>query len=176
MARNLRIYSLTDGGYYHVISRGNNKKEIFRDDSDYYTFKRYLKEYKQKYLTKVVAYVLMPNHYHLLLKAKTNLPALMSVFNSRYAMYFNKKYDLKGHLFQGRYKNFLVADDPYLITLIRYIHNNPVRANIIEDIYQYEHSSLREYAEKSNGIADKNIISNLLEKSSLGTGLASLLS
>jgi len=84
------------------------------------------------------------------------------------------KYKLSGHLFQGRYKSYLVGDDPYLITLIRYIHNNPVRANLAEFAFEYEYSSLVDY-QKGYGLTDTYLIDNLIEKRVGGTPLVQIL-
>lgn len=175
MARRPRLYSLVEDGFYHVIARGNNEKSIFREASDYLRWKNYLLHYKNEHKAKLLAYVLMPNHYHLLLKVGPHLPKLMSGFNTRNAMYFNRKYQLSGHLFQGRYKSYLVAEDPYLITLIRYIHNNPVRANLVKNALSYEHSSLNDY--HNNGdLTDTRMVEKLIETRARGTLLSKILS
>lgn len=175
MTRQQRTYSLVENGLYHIIARGNNRKAIFKEEEDYKRWKEYLAFYKTNYNSKVLAYVLMPNHYHLLLKAGTYLPKLIGVFNSRYAMHFNRKYKEVGHLFQGRYKSYLVGTDPYLITLIRYIHNNPVRANLVENSLDYGFSSLNDY-NKVNSLVDKKIIERFIDGGSKGTPLEYLLS
>lgn len=175
MARKPRKYSLVEDGLYHIIARGNNQKEIFREEDDYQQWKNYLAEYKKRHKAKVLAYVLMLSHYHLLIQAGPYLSKLIGLFNARYAIYFNNKYKLKGHLFQGRYKSYLVGDDPYLITLIRYIHNNPVRANLVEDSLDYEHSSLKEY-NKNNGLIDRGEIERYVDERYKGTHLVRILS
>lgn len=174
MARIPRTYRLIENGYYHIHNRGNNKKPIFKEIEDFLIWKQYLADYKKKYKAKIIAYVLMPNHYHLIIKC-SNLPKIIGVFNSRYAMYFNNKYELSGHLFQDRYKSRLILDEPYMITLIRYIHNNPVRAELAEEALDYEQSSLRDIKNNNNSLVDIKIIDSLIERS-MGTPLELILS
>lgn len=174
MGRIPRKYSLVETGYFHIIARGNNRKEIFKETADYLKWKDLFLEYKNKYDAKVLAYCLMPNHYHLLLESGPPLSKLMGTFNTQYAKYFNQKYNESGHFFGGRFKSFLVADDPYLITLIRYIHNNPVRANLVENPLDYEYSSLREY-NNDNSFIDAKAIEKLIDKSVMGTPMAQIL-
>ena len=115
------------GGYYHIYSRGIEKRTIFQDDADYRRFLNKVKLYGDKYKISVLVYCLMPNHYHLLINQKTDL--IVSLFiqrlNLAYSMYFNKRYERVGPLFQGRFKAKLIQTDEYLLHLSRYIHLNP---------------------------------------------------
>ncbi|OGY25095.1 MAG: hypothetical protein A2864_02035 [Candidatus Woykebacteria bacterium RIFCSPHIGHO2_01_FULL_39_12] len=115
------------GGYYHIYSRGIEKRTIFQDDADYRRFLNKVKLYGDKYKISVLVYCLMPNHYHLLINQKTDL--IVSLFiqrlNLAYSMYFNKRYERVGPLFQGRFKAKLIQTDDYLLHLSRYIHLNP---------------------------------------------------
>ncbi len=140
MARPLRIEYA--GAFYHIISRGNEEGEIFASDFDREKFLNYLKDLTVRYHIKIHAYCLMNNHYHLLLETqKPNLIKMMHGLNSSYTAYFNARYKRAGHLFQGRYKSILIQADQHLHSLSRYIHLNPVRANIRKDPQDYPWSS-----------------------------------
>jgi len=126
MARPLRIEY--PGAWYHVTSRGNERAAIFRDDFDRHVFIKILRESLEAFAVEVHGFVLMANHYHLLLKTLLgNLCRFMQRFNTAYTVYFNKRHDRPGHLFQGRYKAILIDADSYLLELSRYVHLNPVR-------------------------------------------------
>jgi REP element-mobilizing transposase RayT len=136
MARKPRVHF--PGALYHVISRGNQKQDIFLDDRDLKAFLSYLSEYKTRYPFHLYAYALMRNHFHLLLEVEgTPLSKIMQSLLFRYTRYFNKRYGKVGHLFQGRYKAILCDKDAYLLELIRYIHLNPVRAKVVTDAERY---------------------------------------
>ena len=136
MARPLRVEF--DNAIYHVTSRGNDRKKIFLSKWDYVKFTEYLAGAKEKYGILVHAYVLMGNHYHLILQTpQPNLSQVMQYINGSYTTYFNIKRNRSGHLFQGRYKAIVVDADEYLLELSRYIHLNPVRANMVEDPVNY---------------------------------------
>lgn len=144
MARPLRIEY--EGAFYHVTSRGNERKKIFLGKTDYERFRTYLKEGQAKYGFILHGYVLMGNHYHLLLETpKRNLSRIMHYLNSSYSTYFNLKRKREGHLFQGRFKAHLVEKDSYLLELSRYLHLNPVRAGLVEKPEAYPYSSYRTY-------------------------------
>lgn len=149
----LKVY--VENGFYHIYNRGVEKRTVFEDDQDYKVFLKYLKEilspldplamntiftlrgqsYKavkaplKNYTTEIdlCAYCLMPNHFHLLIKQKekTSLEGFMRALMTRYSMYFNKRYERVGSLFQGRYKAVLVENEMYLLHLSKYIHFNP---------------------------------------------------
>ncbi len=126
MARPLRI-DYPDS-WHHVTSRGNERKNIFRDDRDRLKFLEILADNLERYHVQLHGYVLMANHFHLLLKSmEGNLKHFMQRFNTSYTVYFNRRHHRNGHLFQGRYKAILVQADTYLLELSRYIHLNPVR-------------------------------------------------
>ena len=147
-------------GYYHVYNRGVEKRTIFEDEMDYKVFLNYLKEYlspeidKEKMIKKIsfkdtvfkgvprtpnnyhdkielLAYCLMPNHFHLLIKQniKSGMKEFIHSLLLRYSAYFNKKYERVGPLFQGRYKAVSVENEAYLLHLSRYIHMNPLEIN-----------------------------------------------
>lgn len=144
MARPLRIEY--PGAFYHVTSRGNEKKDIFRDTKDRQRFLRYLESATERYGASMHVYCLMSNHYHLLLETpRGNLSEIMRHINGAYTTYFNVRHQRAGHLFQGRYKAILVEFDEYAKELSRYIHLNPVRAGIVENPGKYPWSSYQYY-------------------------------
>jgi REP element-mobilizing transposase RayT len=149
-----------EGGFYHVITRGNQKQKTFREEQDFLKYLRVLGDYKVRYGFSLYAYVLMNNHVHLLITTeKTPLSKVLQGINQRYTMYFNRKYRTVGHLFQGRYRAILCDRDEYLLTLVRYLHYNPVRAKIVRGPEDYPWSSHREYDDPSRaGIVDTTLV------------------
>lgn len=144
MARPLRINY--PGAFYHVTSRGNERKAVFKSKRDREKFLEYLETATLKYNAVVHVYCLMDNHYHIFLETPSgNLPQIMRHINGAYTAYFNAKRSRSGHLFQGRYKAILVDADEYAKELSRYIHLNPVRADMVERPEEYTWSSLRDY-------------------------------
>lgn len=132
MARPLRIQYA--GACYHVTCRGNERKAVFRDDTDRKIFLEKLALSLEIYHVTLHAYVLMPNHFHLVVRtAEANLSECMRHFNISYTAAFNRKHRRVGHLYQGRYKAFLVDADSYLLELSRYVHLNPVRGDRFRD-------------------------------------------
>lgn len=159
MARSLRI--LFEGAYYHVINRGQGKREVFCDRMDYQNFLDILSEACQVYGAKIVAYCLMGNHYHLLVKTpKGNLSDFMRHVNGVYTQRFNKRYKQDGSLFKGRYKSVVVQEGSYLLRLIRYIHNNPVRSGIVKFANGYLYSSHKAFlsGKESNWLRFKDTL------------------
>ncbi|MBI5748394.1 MAG: transposase [Nitrospinae bacterium] len=147
MGRPLRIEYA--GALYHITSRGNERRKIFRDDTDKITFLNILKDYHDRFGILIHSYILMDNHYHLILETpKGNLLKVMHGINSKYTVYFNKRHKRSGHLFQGRYKAIIVDKDAYLIPLSRYVHLNPARAKIVERPEHYKWSSYNGYIGK----------------------------
>ena len=126
MARPLRIFY--PNAYYHVTCRGNERKAIFRDDIDRSLFLDKLNSSRQIYGAEIHCYVLMNNHFHLVVETpKGNLSEFMRHFNISYTAAFNRRHSRVGHLYQGRYKAILIDKDSYLLELSRYVHVNPVR-------------------------------------------------
>ncbi len=148
MARQLRI-EFPDA-FYHVTARGNERKDIYRDDNDRQRFLGYLETSVLRYKAVIHVYCLMSNHYHLLLSTpQGNLSQIMLHINGGYTAYFNKRHNRAGHLFQGRYKAILVDADPYAGELSRYIHLNPVRAGIANQPEIFRWSSYAAYIGKT---------------------------
>jgi REP element-mobilizing transposase RayT len=126
MARPLRIQF--ENAYYHVTCRGNARQNIFSSDADRLVFLALLGRSSEIYQTEILAYVLMSNHFHLLVKTPGgNLQEFMRHFNISYTAYFNRRYRRSGHLYQGRYHSFLIDADNCLKEVSRYIHLNPVK-------------------------------------------------
>jgi putative transposase len=140
MARPLRVEY--PGAYYHVINRGNNQENIFRNDRDKEKFLEYLQKANERFSIIIHTYCLMSNHFHLLVQTpQPNLSVTMQWINVSYATYFNRKRGRHGHLFQGRFKAILIDADEYLKHLSRYIHLNPVRAKMVRTPSKYLWSS-----------------------------------
>lgn len=149
MARPLRIEY--PGAFYHVTSRGNEQKDVFKSQKDREKFQEYLESATERYGAVIHAYCLMSNHYHLLLETPSgNLSQIMRHINGAYTTYFNIKRKRAGHLFQGRYKALLVEFDEYALELSRYIHLNPVRTGMVERPETYRWSSYQSYIGQSS--------------------------
>lgn len=131
-----------NGGIYHVIARGNNKEYIFKDKIDKEYFLKEVKELKKGMVFNIFGYVLMDNHYHFIIQVfDIPLQKIMHQVNNKYSKYYNGKYNRVGHVFQGRYKAVIVQDERYLLSLIRYVHQNPVEAHMCSKIEEYRWSS-----------------------------------
>ena len=144
MARSLRI--AYPNAFYHITSRGNERKNIFKDKEDRKKFVSYFESATQRYDAVIHVYCLMTNHYHILMETPSgNLSQIMQHINGAYTTYFNLRHQRSGHLFQGRYKAILVEIDGYAKELSRYIHLNPVRANMVDKPEQYSWSSYLYY-------------------------------
>jgi REP element-mobilizing transposase RayT len=153
MARPLRIQY--PGAMYHVMCRGNERREIFRGEEDRTAFLRFLGRSLEIYSVTLHAFVLMEEHYHLLVETPVgNLAEFMRHFNISYTGFFNRQHKRVGHLYQGRYKSILVEQESYLAMVSRYIHLNPIRLKSLEKatvrekfeiLCQYPWSSLPGY-------------------------------
>jgi len=127
---------------YHVLSRGNEKRAIFYTDRDRQRFLEIVGEMAERFDVEVWAYVLMENHYHLVLKTlQPNLSRAIQWLGVSYVSWFNAKHQRSGHLFQGRFKAFIVQDEDYLGQLLLYVHRNPLRAGLVERLVDYSWSS-----------------------------------
>lgn len=143
-----------ESGVYHAMLRGINKQTIFEDEEDYEKFEQILNDCKKISGSELFAYCLMGNHVHLLLKeGKEELHIVFKRIGSRYVYWYNNKYQRTGHLFQDRYKSEPVETDTYFLAVIRYIHQNPVKAGLSSDAASYQWSSYKDYTGKS-GITD----------------------
>ncbi|MDD4569940.1 MAG: transposase [Tepidanaerobacteraceae bacterium] len=152
MPRRAREKSST--GIYHVMTRGINGQIIFEDNDDYNKFIQTIRKYKKICEYEIYAYCLMSNHIHLLIKeGKEDLGRVFRRIGASYVYWYNWKYKRSGPLFQDRYKSEVVEDDIYFLTVLRYIHQNPIKAGIENQIKKYPWSSYNEYQGK-DGICD----------------------
>ena len=137
------------GALYHITSRGNQQQRIFRRVADRKHYLSLLVKYKKKFGFKLYTYALMPNHVHLMIMVSESEDAtiskIMQALNTAYTVYFNKKYKQSGHLFQGRFHSKVVIKENYFWELSRYIHLNPVRANLIKKPEKWRWGSYRIY-------------------------------
>jgi REP element-mobilizing transposase RayT len=156
MARKPRIHY--EGAFYHVITRGNQRQKIFKDEEDYRQYLAIVSRYKDLYKFRLYAYVLMNNHVHLLMETgETPLSKILQGINQSYTVRFNRRYNTVGHLFQGRYKAILCDRDSYLLSLVKYIHLNPVRARSVKTVEEYKWSSHSAYIKPArNGIVNED--------------------
>jgi len=145
MARALRIQY--EGALYHITSRGNEKRNIFKDDSDRVRFLEILNQSLDTYQVILYCYILMGNHYHLMVETPLgNLSEFMRHFNITYTSYYNRRHERVGHLYQGRYKGILIDKEEYLTIVSRYIHLNPIRMKKIVELSTKEKERyLKEY-------------------------------
>ena len=144
MPRSVRSKSTTD--IYHAMLRGINHQQIFNDKEDYEKFISILQDCKNLSGFKLYAYCLMGNHIHLLLKTEAeDLSQIFKRIGTRYASWYNRKYNRIGHLFQDRYKSEPVEDDGYFTTVLCYIHQNPVKAGLTKTAKSYKYSSYSDY-------------------------------
>ncbi len=144
MARPLRIEY--PDAWYHVMNRGRRGENVFSDKQDYELFLALLQESCELFDLRVAAYCLMSNHYHLLIQTPSgNLSRGMRHVNGVYTQRYNRRRKIDGQLFRGRYKSVLVEQDSYLLELLRYVHRNPVRANMCEAVADYPWTSHQGY-------------------------------
>jgi REP element-mobilizing transposase RayT len=152
-------------GVYHVILRGINRQNLFKDELDCRKFLDTLERYKNGSRCKIYGYCLMGNHVHLLIKGDLeDVSQFIKRVATSYAWWFNFKYEHSGHVFQDRFKSECVEDDRYLLAVIRYIHQNPVKAGLEKKPDQYKWSSCRVYyggKEYPPGLTDLDFILNL---------------
>jgi len=163
MARPYRLEA--ENTLYHLTNRGDGRKKIYKSENDYEKFLEYVLQAKKRYKFRLYAYVLMRNHYHLLVETlQANLSRIMHFINSSYTTYYNVKHKKSGHLFQGRYKSIIVDKDSYFHELSRYIHLNPVKVGIVKLPEEYKWSSYKAYIGKEeNKYIDKEEIKAITE-------------
>jgi putative transposase len=138
MPREARM--VMDNACYHIITRGNNRVPIFKDESDYEKYLKLVKKYKERFDFKLYGWCLMNNHVHMVLESG-RISAVMHGLNLSYAQYFRYKYKGVGHFWQDRFKSHVIQRDCYLINCITYIEYNPVRAEIVSRPEDYRWSS-----------------------------------
>jgi REP element-mobilizing transposase RayT len=136
----------SESGVYHIMLRGANRQEIFHDEEDHIRFLETLDRYKRKSEIKVYGWCLMSNHIHLLFQeGKEELAVTMKRIGVSYVWFYNQKYKTMGHLFQDRYKSESIESDEYLMSVARYIHQNPVKAGMVKKPDEWEWSSCQGY-------------------------------
>lgn len=159
----------SESGIYHVMLRGIDRQLIFEDTEDYIRFLDIVQECREQCEFKLYAYCLMGNHVHLLLKVQVDsLETIFKKIGGRYVYYYNVKYQRVGHLFQDRFKSEPVDDESYFLTVLRYIHQNPVKAKLCSKVEDYPFSSFAEYLHESNFI-DTEFALGMIDRSDFAT-------
>jgi len=148
LSRDARVRSKSR--IYHIMLRGINRQDVFEDDEDVERLLETISKYKEVSKFEIFAYCIMSNHIHLLVREKEeSVSNAIKRISSSYVFWYNKKYERCGHLFQERFKSEAVESDEYFLTVLRYIHQNPIKAGIAKNILDYRWSSYREYIEKA---------------------------
>jgi REP element-mobilizing transposase RayT len=157
-----RAREKSKSGIYHIIIRGANKQEIFHDEEDNFKFLEILQRYQEKSEIQVHGWCLMSNHIHLLLsEGKEGLAITMKRIGVSFVWYYNWKYKTTGHLFQDRFKSEKVETDEYLLTVVRYIHQNPIKAGIVKQAEEWKWSSCLGYYDEKiypEGLLESKLI------------------
>jgi putative transposase len=162
MPRAARIKSET--GIYHIMLRGINRQNIFNDEEDNEKFIEALKKSKEISNFEIYAYCLMGNHVHIVIyEREEGIDQIIKRIGTRYAYWYNKKYERMGHLFQDRYKSEPVEDNAYFLTVLRYILRNPIKAGLCKRIEEYKWSSYSEYI-KGSGTTDTQYALDILSR------------
>ena len=147
---------------YHIIIRGINKQDIFLDNQDYRKFLKEFERVKTKYSFDIYAYALMKNHVHMIIFDKNeNMSLAIQSLNISYSIFFNKKYERTGHLFENRFKSHIIEDQGYLRNVVRYIHKNPENAGL----EAYKWTSYIEYINRGYNLIQPNRVLNLFNNS-----------
>jgi len=148
MSRPLRIEY--PGAWYHVMNRGRRRENVFQDSGDFQAFVDLLMNVSDMFKAQIAAFVLMSNHYHLLLRTpEGNINRIMRHVGGVYTQGFNRRHGHDGQLFRGRYKAILVDEDEYLLSLVRYIHHNPLKVGLVKSLDEYTWSSHHGYLSDS---------------------------
>lgn len=148
-----------DGLIYHVLNRGNGRQRVFHREGDYQVFLGLMEEAKALYRVNILAFCLMPNHFHLLLRPQKaeELSKWMQWLMTSHVRRYHCHYGTSGHVWQGRYKSFIVQEDMHLLTVVRYVEGNPVRAGLVESAKNWAWSS---HGERTSGECRK-VLSDL---------------
>ncbi|HHY04161.1 MAG TPA: transposase [Thermoanaerobacterales bacterium] len=166
MPRKKRVWY--PGAVYHIMTRGNRRSDVFKDEEDYQVYLTVLRQTMEKYTYILYTYCLMTNHIHLQIETKDiEIWKIMGYINSNYTKYFNNKYNVVGHLFQGRYRAELIESDAYNLQTSRYIHLNPVKASMVDVPLEYKWSSYGVYMgqAKSEIVTDEKLLSYFKDNS-----------
>ena len=162
---------MSQTGLYHIVFRGVNRQHIFEEKLDYQKIIEILKNLKEEMQFEIYVYCLMSNNVHILLREKKfgDISLIMKRLLTKYARWYNIKYSRSGALIANRYKSQPVEMDKYLLSVVRYIHQNPIKAKFVDNIGEYKWSSYNEYAEDEIGIADKEFVLGIIEKDDFKT-------
>lgn len=156
MPRAARV--IAENGIYHVVNRGNGRAVVFRKPADFDVFVHLIGEAKARYPVKVIAYCLMSNHFHLLLQPESGeaLSQWMQWLMTSHVRRYHRHYHSSGHVWQGRFKSFVIEEDAHLLTALRYVEGNPVRAGMVASAREWPWSSHREnLGEMARGVTDE---------------------
>ncbi|MBQ2840424.1 MAG: transposase [Oscillospiraceae bacterium] len=164
MARLAR--EISENGLYHIVFRGVNRQHIFEEASDYEKLRDILIELKKEMKYEIYVYCFMSNHVHILLKENNmgDISLIMKRLLTKYARWYNIKYKRSGALIANRYKSKPIEVDEYFLSVVRYIHQNPIKAQNVNSIEDYEWSSYKEYITDEEGLADKGLVWDMLTK------------
>lgn len=145
-----RARKMSESGIFHIMLRGINRQTIFEDDEDRQRFLETIRHYKTVSKYEIYSYCLMDNHVHLLIREKEEpISTAIKRISSSYVYWYNRKYERCGHLFQERFKSETVDNEGQLLTVLRYIHQNPLKAGLVKSITEYKWSSYNEYTSKA---------------------------
>jgi putative transposase len=156
MGRQPRL--VADGLVYHALNRGNNRSAVFTTATDYQTFLRALGQSKERYPFRLYAYCLMNNHFHLVLEPQggQSISRILQSLTVAHTWHCHRQRDSSGHVWQGRFKSPVIAADEHLLTVMRYVESNPLRAGMVSDLAAYPWSSyLAHGLGKSMGLVDQ---------------------
>lgn len=154
----------SEAGIYHIMLRGINQQQIFEDSEDWEKFVQILKDCKAISGYKLFAYCLMGNHIHLLIQeSKESIEQVVKRIATRFVYWYNIKYQRAGHLFQDRFKSEPVEDDAYFATVVRYIHQNPVKAGLCKKISDYPFSSYKTFFDNSD-LIDREFVFEIIPR------------
>lgn len=142
---------LIDNGVYHILNRGNARQTVFGDRADYSSFVALMREARSRYSVRIFAYCLMPNHFHLVVQPKRgeDLSRFMQWLLTSHVRRYHRRRGTSGHVWQGRYKSFLIQQDAYLLIVIRYVERNPIRAGLAGAAADWQWSSHQERINKA---------------------------
>ena len=157
---------ISENGLYHIVFRGVNRQHIFEEASDYEKLRDILIELKKEMKYEIYVYCFMSNHVHILLKENNmgDISLIMKRLLTKYARWYNIKYKRSGALIANRYKSKPIEVDEYFLSVVRYIHQNPIKAQNVNSIEDYEWSSYKEYITDEEGLADKGLVWDMLTK------------
>jgi len=150
---------LADRLTYHVINRGNGRQEVFHKDGDYEAFINLMKQAKKLYSVKIFAYCLMPNHFHIVLMPDKGeeLSKWMQWLMTSHVRRYHRHYESSGHIWQGRFKSFIIQRDEHLLMVLRYVEGNPVRAGLVNSAKEWLWSSHKERFYRGNNTLVEDI-------------------